>query len=129
MPLVKDNSYLLDFDKEDVIGYVFNNENMYANKKHSSIWKDTDTGRVFIDISEGQIRKMCMGIRGYETFYSYTLTPHFTEMKTISVVRLNDIDNETHIFWWINKNYDDAFKLSEKLKQKDTPPQNTNEVA
>jgi hypothetical protein len=129
MPLIQDNSYLLDFGKEDVIGYVFNDNNIFANKKHSSIWKDTDNGRVFINISEGRVRKMYLGIRGYETFYGNSITSYFTEMKTISVVKLNDIDNETSMFWWVNKNSNDAFRLSEKLKQKDTSPQNIMEVA
>ena len=118
MSLVKDNSYLLDYDKEDVIGYIFNDD-IYAKKGNSSIFKDTDTAKVFVNISQGSFKKMVMCNRGYETFYGYPLDSRFFEVNTISVVIVNNINDENHNFWWVNKTYEDAFILSEKLKQKE----------
>jgi len=128
MPLIQDNSYLLDFDKDDTLGYIFN-YNIYANKNDISIWKDSDNEKLFFNVANAYSSKLCHAIRGYEVQYSVPVYALFTELKTISVVKSDNINDEQHLFWWVNKTYDDASRLSEKLKKKDTPPQNTIEVA
>lgn len=119
MPLIQDNSYLINFDNDEVIGYMINDKT-YVNKNNVTIMKDIDLKKIFAVISSGQIAVMCFAYRGYETFYKRDVEAQLFEIVNIIEVKTSHLQNEHHEFSWVNRSHETALELSLKYKIKDT---------
>ena len=121
MALIKDNSYLIDFDNEDVIGYIFKDKDatIYTEKYYVTIMKDESCGKIYRNISKGKICLMNFQPRGFENFYSKDYPGDFKEINTIQIVKKSEI-NISNEFDWISLTLNMAIEIANATKLKDT---------